>query len=266
VKTSRARAPKKPAVGTYVYCVVKAGRRPPVAGITKGVPGTGPVRLLEVAPARYLVVADAALDKLGEGQIGRLVADFQWVSRAVLAHEAVVESFIGVDALLPLKLFTIFTSDERALDHVRGDWRRIERHLKRVARHVEWGVRVMVDRPRSVRSTDADKKTMGSGTDYLVGKRRQRDAAVAHRRQVHAHAAGVYSALAAAASEATQRPLAATVADGGRVVLDAAFLVATSRSARFRVAAARQSRAVAQAGLALQLTGPWPPYSFIGDA
>jgi hypothetical protein len=249
-----------------MYCVLAARRRPTLEGVSKGVPGTGRVRLLDVAPARYLVVADAPLDTLGEKRMASLVSDLGWVSRAALAHEAVVESFIAAEALVPLKLFTIFTSDERALAHVRGDWGRIERHVRRVARHVEWGVRLMLNRTGAVTTAPAARKNVRTGTGYLLVKRRQRDAATAYMREARARAADVYSTLGAAASEARQRPLAATLADGGRVVLDAAFLVPSSRSARFRAATARQSRAVTPAGLTLQLTGPWPPYSFIRDA
>ena len=55
--------------------------------------------------------------KYGEQAINRGLTNLDWVSRAAVAHEAVVESFITSPAVLPMKLFTIFTSDERALAH-----------------------------------------------------------------------------------------------------------------------------------------------------
>ena len=107
----------------------------------------GPVRLLEVGGRLWLAVADAPLDRYGEEAINRRLSDLDWVSRAAIAHEAVVESFIDQRAVLPMKLFTIFTSDDRALEQVRGDRRRVDAIVKRVANQIEWGVRVTLVRP-----------------------------------------------------------------------------------------------------------------------
>ena len=99
------------AKGTYVYCVIAAPRRPRLARVPPGLPGTGRVRLLDVEPGLFMAVADAPLDRYGEAAIARGLGDLDWVSRAAVAHEAVIESFVGETAVLPMKLFTIFTSD-----------------------------------------------------------------------------------------------------------------------------------------------------------
>src|ERR1700692_1738594 len=95
---------------TYVYCLVAAPRRPSLTRVPPGLRGMRRPRLLEVSRGRFLVVADAPLDRYGEDAINRGLSDLDWVARAAVAHEAVVESFIGARAVLPMKLFTIFTS------------------------------------------------------------------------------------------------------------------------------------------------------------
>src|SRR5262252_3633049 len=117
--------------GTYVYCVVASHRRP-LVGKVAGPPGTRAPRLLEVHPNRYLVVSDAPLQSFGETPLARRLSNLDWVSRAAVAHDAVVERFITADAVLPMKVFTIFTSDERALAKTRSDWNRIESALEDV--------------------------------------------------------------------------------------------------------------------------------------
>src|SRR5258706_12966262 len=104
--------------GTYVYCLIESGRRPILRRVPAGLPGMGRPRLLEVSPGRHLVVADAPLSRYDEQAINRGLGDLEWVARAAVAHEAMVESFISASALLPMKLFTIFTSDDRALAHI----------------------------------------------------------------------------------------------------------------------------------------------------
>src|SRR6266481_4494312 len=84
-----------------------------------------------------------------------------------------------------MKLFTIFTSDERARAHVLGERARIRAAAKRVANHQEWGVRVIRDRARAVTARTATKHAAArstsasapaSGIAYLARKKAQRDA------------------------------------------------------------------------------------------
>src|SRR5689334_8625125 len=131
--------------GTYVYCVVANRARPRLVRRARRLPGMGPVRLLDVERGLFLAVADAPLARYGAEAINRGLGNLDWVSRAALAHQAVIESFAAATAVLPMKLFTIFTSDERALAHVRGARARIAAAVGRVANQQEWGVRVILD-------------------------------------------------------------------------------------------------------------------------
>src|SRR5437870_11517544 len=110
---------------TYVFCVIASARRPRVASKVHTLAGMAPVRLLDVQPGLYLAVADAPLSRYEETAINRRLADLEWVSRAAVGHEAVIESFTRENAVLPMKLFTIFTSDARALEHIASQRGRI---------------------------------------------------------------------------------------------------------------------------------------------
>ena len=249
--------------GTYVYCVV-ASRRRPLIGKVAGPPGTRAPRLLEVHPNRYLIVSDAPLQSFGEAPLARRLSNLDWVSRAAVAHDAVVERFINADAVLPMKVFTIFTSDERALAQTRSDWERIEALLRGMTGLVEWGLRLMFDQRKAPVTATASRAA--SGRHYLLAKRRHHTAAVAQTRLLRQRTAGVVTALTAISRDVRQRPLTTTGASGSRLLLDAAFLVPRTRERRFRAAVAQQTRRLAPEGYAVHLSGPWPPYSFIGSA
>jgi gas vesicle protein GvpL/GvpF len=250
-------------LGTYVYCVVASRRRPPIGKIA-GPPGTRAPRLLEVHPNRYLVVSDAPLESFGEAPLARRLSDLDWVSRAAVAHDAVVERFITADAVLPMKVFTIFTNDERALAQTRADWDRIDALLRDVTGQVEWGLRLMFDQRQAPAAATTPRAA--SGRNYLLAKQRQHTATVAHTRLVRRRTAGVVTALAAIAREVRQRPLTTAATSGSRLLLDAAFLVPRTRERRFRAAVAQQTRRLAPEGYAVHLSGPWPPYSFVESA
>lgn len=253
--------------GTYVYCVIAAARRPRLTRVPRGLAGMGPVRLLDVEEGLFAAVADAPLDRYGEAAINRGLSDLDWVSRAAVAHDAVVESFTDKTAVLPMKLFTLFTTDDRTLEHVRAERRRIATVVKRVANHQEWGVRVVLDRGWEVAAAPKRKASAGgrSGVAYLTRKKAQRDAVV--ELAVHARdtVAALYDRLAARSRLAKRRLASDLPVQGGPLLLDAAFLVPRARAASFRALATRESRALARHGYGFTLTGPWPPYSFVQD-
>jgi hypothetical protein len=254
-------------IGTYVYCLVAADRRPRAARAPAGLPGAGPVRLLEVDKGLFLAVADLPLDRYSESAISEGLANLEWVSRLAVAHEAIVESFHAARAVLPMKLFTIFTADDRAIADVRSQRARIAGLVKRVANHQEWGVRVVLDRAQAAASRPRTKAPAAgiSGLSYLARKKAQRDASkelASHAREIVAE---LFDRLAARAGEAKRRTASELPVQGGPLLLDAAFLVPRARAATFKASAVRESKMLARQGYGLSLTGPWPPYTFVQD-
>jgi hypothetical protein len=255
-----------PPSGTYVYCLIAADRRPVLRRRFTRLPAMGPVRLLDVDKGLWLVVADAPLNQYGEEAINRKLSDLDWVSRAAIAHEGVVASFIDQRAVLPMKLFTIFTSDDRALEQVRSDRRRVDALVKRVANHVEWGIRATLDRPRGRAAKKSPRPGAAkSGAAYLSQKKAQRDAAVELAEHARETVAELYDRLEARSRLGRRRTAGELPVEGGPLLLDAAFLVPRSSGTSFRALVAREARRLGRLGYHLTLTGPWPPYTFVKD-
>jgi Gas vesicle synthesis protein GvpL/GvpF len=251
---------------TYLYCVVASAARPTVPRGLKGLPATGRVRLLDVERGLFLVVADAPLSRYGEAAINRGLSDLNWVSRAAVAHESVIEAFIDETAVLPMKLFTLFTSDERAIEHVRLQKTRIAALVKRLGKHHEWGLRIVLDRARVPKPpAKRARSTSAPGVAYLARKKAQRDAAAeltAHARET---VAALYDRFAGRSRLARRRSASELPAGGAALLLDAAFLVPKTRARSFRAQVEREARSLASHGYGVTLTGPWPPYSFVQD-
>lgn len=253
---------------TYLYCLVAAERRPSLAGAPRGLPGTGGLRALEAGGGLWLVVADAPLSAYGSEPIERNLRDFEWVALRGAAHARVVEYFARRITTLPMKLFTLFNSDERALAHVRGDAARVRRVIERVTGHAEWGVRVRLDAAlvkKRVAKRPAAAATGGSaGTKFLLAKKQERDVARDVVREGRAAVEEAYEALADVADATRRRP--AGEMEGTRVVLDAALLVPSGRLPSFKRLARRAASGLAAHGYRLSVTGPWPAYNFVGDS
>jgi Gas vesicle synthesis protein GvpL/GvpF len=257
------KTPAKPSV-TYVYCLVAADRRPRVRAAVPGLPGAGSVRLVDVADSLFMAVADVPVDRYDESAISSGLSKLDWVSRVALAHETVVESFGAATAVLPMKLFTIFTTDERAIAHMQTQRSRIASLVKRVANHQEWGVRVALDRARAAAAM-SKKASAGAatGASYLTQKKAQRDASRELASKARETVAGLFDRLATGSRDAKRRAASELPAQTGPLLLDAAFLVPRTQASRFRKSAAREAKMLARLGYDLTLSGPWPPYTFV---
>ena len=250
------------ATATYLYCLVQSTRKPSVARVPRGVPGATPAVPAELAERLWVVHSEVPLDQYDPGPLEASLRDLDWVSRIALAHEAVVEHFSALPGttVIPMKLFTMFSNVERALAGMRGQRAELKRVFARLEGCEEWGVRVL----RSERQKAATATTRPStGTAFLAARKRARDDARTAMLAAATAADAVYASLAEIAAEHRRRTSEApgVVAP----LLDAAFLVPTRRRARFQSAAQKVARQVSETGAQMTLTGPWPPYNFVGS-
>lgn len=253
---------------TYLYCLVHARRAPSLARAPRGLPGMGPPRLLDAGEGLWLVVADAPLDRYGAAPIERGLRDLRWVSARAVAHEAVVEHAARAGTVLPMKLFTLFAGDDRALAHVGRTRRKIDRLLARVADRDEWGVRLSLDEARARRGIAAGAGRRAgpaaTGTAFLLRKKGEQDAVRRLVERAREEAERVFEDLARRADDA-RRHTPPQAPGAVRVLLDAAFLVPARQAARFRGAVRLLGARLARDGFQLTLTGPWPPYNFVAE-
>lgn len=255
---------------TYVYCLVRSPEAPSLHSAPEGMPGTSGLRLIPVADGFWLAAADAPLSAYGSDEIERRLSDLDWVSERALAHEAMVEHFsmqgAALGTVLPMKLFTLFHGDERAAAQIRERREEIERVLDRIAGRVEWGVRVHFreDEARRQALTAAQNESRpASGTSFLLRKKAEKESARNLAGQARIEAESAYDELARHAAEARRREPAPGEA-GARLLLDAAFLVPSGDGEDFEAVVRLQAERLAGHSCEVTLTGPWPPYNFLG--
>lgn len=212
----------------------------------------------------WLIVSDVPLDLYGSDAIDASLNDLDWVSQRAVAHEAVIEHVARSSDLVPLKLFTIFRDDHRAVAHV-ARRRDVVGIFKRIAGSSEWSVRMMAAaEPAGSKSVAMPAETRPKdGTSFLLNKKSERDAARAAAAAARQAVEKVYTDLAHVARDAVRKDGDYA---GTRMLLDAAFLVRRSEQARFTSAARRLAATAHQAGCDLTLSGPWPPYHFVAGA
>jgi hypothetical protein len=248
---------------TYVYAVVASPAAPDLAAAPAGLPATAAPRALALAPGTWLVVADAPLASYGSDALERGMAELSWVSDRAIAHEAMVEHLAAAGTVVPMKLFTLFSSDERAVAEMGARRATLERVLSRISGCAEWGVRVLWHeaRARQARPPQASEGAALSGRAFLLRKKQLQDGVrelLLAAREESTRLLGELDGLARASRK--RAPLDDET--GARLLLDAAFLVPAGQNAEFEAAVRRGAERLDAAACELILTGPWPAYNF----
>ena len=197
----------------------------------------------------------------------------EWVSRAAIAHEAVVEAFVSHQTLVPMKLLTIFNSDARAVEQVPADQATPRQAVETGGRSPGVGSSRHLPGPDGVQtagdgrpsSNQDERRWSRAGARYLSLKKAQREAEAGRARHGSQTLKDVYDRLSAQSTLARRRSSSELPLRNGPLLLDAAFLVPRSRMRAFRSSAMREGTRLGRLGYQLLLTGPWPPYTFVKD-
>ena len=246
----------------YLYCVVRAAKKPATLEAPEGLPGASRPIVTPVTTSLWLVTADVPLDMYGGAHLERSLADLDWVGRTAVAHEQVVEYFASRRSLtvIPMKLFTMFSSVERAAAEIASRKGSIERAMRRVTGAEEWGLRIL--RAATPVPPAMSSQPAASGAAFLAAKKQARDEAKQARFAAAEAAILAFERLSRLAREARRREI--TPAAGATPpLLDAAFLVPLTKRSAFTKAAEREAKACAGAGAQMTITGPWPAYNFV---
>jgi hypothetical protein len=240
----------------YVYGVVPSGRQH--SALPEG-PGGAEVELFE-GHGLAAVVSELSEDRYGEGEFRSHAEDPAWLRDLASAHHRVLASIAESSDVVPLRMPTLCRSRQGVVDLLDAKEAELRHALAAVTGRVEWGVKVFAE-PRPAE----EKVRAASGRDYLgqrMAQGRARDEERSRRGDV---VRSCHEALSSAAVEAVvnapQDP-----AFSGRdepMVLNGAYLVARDRERAFReVLEAQAAGPCREAGLTVELTGPWPPYNF----
>src|SRR5262245_33979369 len=249
------------ASATYVYCVVRSAKKPGTARVPAGLSGGARPKVTGAGRQLWLILSEVPLDRYGSDRLEIALRDLDWVAEIAIAHESVVEHFAGLRdaAVVPMKLFTMFSNEARAVEEMNSRRTEIDAVFGRIAGCEEWGLRVT----RRTRPARAPAARPRSGTAFLAARKKVRDDARSAVEKAATAALAAYDLLLPLAKDARRRndsPSGATPP-----LLEAAFLVRSRGRAKFRAAARRAARLCDNAEAEMTLTGPWPAYNFVAE-
>lgn len=246
----------------WVYAVTRSEM---AAGPLEGVSG-GPVRLVEAA-GLAAVVSPVDLAEFGEQPLRRNLEKLPWLEAVARAHHQVIAAISRTSAVVPMRLATVYRSQAaltRMLAARAADFKAV---LVRTANCSEWGVKAYLSAPRvgepaAEPSAASSRSGPGSGADYLRRRRAQLTADEDARHSVAASAQDLHAELCAVAdASALHRPQDPQLSGNrAHMIMNATYLVDNRRREHF--AAIVNRTAECDPSVLVEITGPWPPYSF----
>jgi hypothetical protein len=244
--------------GLWVYGVL--------AGDVAGPPpcrGVDDAHVVELVRHADLAAAASAvsLEEYGEQGLRESLEDLDRLEVLARAHESVLDEALRMGTVVPFPICTVYAGADRVREMLEREREPLAAALRRLRGLAEWGVKAyVVEREEAFTAAAAP----ASGTDYLARKRTARDAAETAQRDLDATVEAIHARLRERAAGAVLSPLQDRRLSGheGQMVFNAAYLVADADAEAFGSLFAEIARQLAAGGLALALTGPWPPYHF----
>jgi hypothetical protein len=178
---------------------------------------------------------------------------------------------LAADAVVPLRLCTIFADEDAVRDGLRRERERLLAALRRVRGRMEWSVKLLAD-PQALQAAAHERGSAlagadppGSGRAYFARKKLEQAARDDVRAMIEWAAEETHARLREYAAGATTLPPQDRQLSGrsGEMVLNGAYLVERSSAPEFAALAKELEARHRGIGLALELSGPFAPYNFV---
>jgi len=257
----------------YLYCLLPAEAEVALEGLT-AMEAERPVRLLPAGKLQA-AVSDVGED-FAEASLNTRVRDLEWLSpRAVRHHDVIDRLYQQCPELLPLTFGAIFHSEASLRERLLAQERELSGRLDALRGKQEWDLRLSRDEEtfreklsghsEALRQLETDMAGKPPGTRFLLERKAQNLAAREAQRVGAEIREEVHATLSTDALDAHKDPLL-TPAESPRTRLElrSAYLVEAGGAAKLQATAEALAARYADLGYRLELTGPWPAFSFAG--
>jgi hypothetical protein len=261
-------------VALYVYCIAETA--PARKIVDEGTPAaledeTG-LQVVDVSEFAA-VTSKVPLAMYGEESLNENLSDATWTAMRAMRHERVIEHFAKRTSVVPLRFGTIYLTLDGVRQMLSDKAPELRNIIQRLRDSEEWGVNVFSDREKlleaitdlspRLRELSEEAKKASPGQAYLLQKKMQGLRADEARSELARIIDEVEANLTKQTKGAKRlRVLKVEATESGELKAKFAFLVERARFDDFRRAAELIAEDRSQAGIRLELTGPWPAYNF----
>lgn len=248
----------------YVYAITRTPATPDAEAVDQsrhfGAVTAGPLCAI-YSPVASEDFSQEAIDARG--------SDLEWLGAIGYRHQSVVADVMRQTAVVPLRAFTLFSSETALREYLLENAASLSATLDRLDGKREWTLRLEFDAERwsnslehrveSLRNIAAEIETASAGKAFLLRKKLEEERKKASREAEQQLLAEVEQAVVGrfaceAVAETRQQR------DGAFPQID--VLIDRDEDAKLQELHDELTERYAKDGVTLGITGPWPPYTF----
>jgi Gas vesicle synthesis protein GvpL/GvpF len=256
----------------WAYCALPAGDWLP--GEAEGVAPPAPIERIDGTEVGVLV-SRVPLGEFGSEPLRENLNDLVWLERVARAHEDVLDRALRAGPIVPLRLCTIYESEDSVRAMLDREHSSLAKALAALTGREEWGVKVLVDPEKLAEQAQAaspevaalkeQASAQSAGGGYMRKRRVERETREAAGALAREIAEQIHARLQDWAADAVTRPSQNRELSGheGEMLLNAAYLVESKRADGLAELVSELEDRYSSVGARIELTGPWPPYNFV---
>jgi hypothetical protein len=250
----------------YVYAITREAATPDCDAVDD-------TRHFGVVAANGVAAVYSPVDGAAFSQevIDRRAGDLEWLGAIGYRHQAVVADLLKQTAIIPLRAFTMFSSETALHDYLQSNRESLSKILERLDGKREYTLRIelepqrwndaLVGRVESLRALSSEIEAASAGKAFLLRKKLDEEKKRASRE--------AEQQLVAEIEQTVVEKLGCDVIAESRVERDGAFpqinvLINRDEESRLQELHASLADRYTNEGVNLAITGPWPPYTFVG--
>lgn len=208
-------------------------------------------------------------EEFSQAVIDQRAGDLEWLGAVGYRHQSVIVELMKSTAVVPLRAFTMFSSESALREYLLQNREVLTKILGRLDGKHEWTLRVefepqrwseaLVRRVDSLRALSAEIESASAGKAFLLRKKLDEERKRASREAEQRVVAEIEAEVAG--------KLACDTLAESRIERDGAFPQLNVLIDRDEEAALQELHSALNAryeadGVTLAMTGPWPPYTF----
>lgn len=241
----------------------------PPAEALDGLTGVGGSAVTQVSCGSLTAIVElVSLADFGAEPLRQHLEDLSWLEATARAHHRVIDAVARTAPVVPMRLATVYSTGDLLTGMLTDRAPSFLAVLARLQGRVELGVKAIVSHesapaePVAAGRPAGGEAGAGAGRAYLNRRRNEREAREQSRQRARMEARDIHAVLSVLAAGSRLHPPQSPELTGRpeAMVLNAAYLLGAADVETFagEVGQLRHQHP----DLRLELTGPWPPYSF----
>ena len=259
----------------YVYCIAEsaAATELPVDSLPAAIEDDAKLEWVSVN-ALAALTSEVLRADYSEENLAERLTDATWTAIRAMRHETVVEYVAKRTTVIPLRFGTIYLERSGVEEMLTEKSSELQSIIEQLHGREEWGVNVFVDRAVLLSSITSVSPVLrdlvqraeqaAPGQSYLMQKKIDALKVDEARTAVNRIVDQIEERLKQQSDGARRlRILKVETTEHGELKAKFSFLIKRDGFEEFRNRAEELAKQYQEAGVRLELTGPWPAYNFL---